>query len=98
MVMFDLPVETKKQRGQYTRFRNHLLKESFTGFQYSVYLRFCGSMHNLEAAKKRVLARLPTEGKVTFLIITDRQFGLMENYYCGQEAEKPKPTQQLELF
>ncbi|HHT9133449.1 MAG TPA: CRISPR-associated endonuclease Cas2, partial [Candidatus Avalokitesvara rifleensis] len=38
--MFDLPVDTKKARREYTRFRKALLTEGFTMLQYSVYARY----------------------------------------------------------
>ena len=42
-VMFDLPVETKAQRREATRFRKDLLKDGFTMHQFSVYIRHCAS-------------------------------------------------------
>ena len=42
MVIFDLPVGTKKQRHAATKFRNFLLDQGFTMSQFSVYMRFCG--------------------------------------------------------
>ena len=42
MVIFDLPVGTKKQRHAATKFRNFLLDQGFSMSQFSVYLRFCG--------------------------------------------------------
>lgn len=39
VVMFDLPVGTKKQRREATRFRNLLLDEGYWRAQYSVYVR-----------------------------------------------------------
>ena len=40
VVMFDLPVATKKQRKEATRFRHLLLDEGFWMLQYSVYVRY----------------------------------------------------------
>ncbi len=35
LVMFDLPTQSKKDIKRYTKFRNSLLKDGFTMFQYS---------------------------------------------------------------
>ncbi len=43
VVMFDLPVDTKKARREYTRFRKKLLRDGFMMLQYSVYARHCAS-------------------------------------------------------
>ena len=40
LVMFDLPVETKKQRREATRFRNDLLDWGFCMVQFSVYVKY----------------------------------------------------------
>ena len=37
VTMFDLPVDTKKARREYTLFRKFLLQDGFTQMQYSVY-------------------------------------------------------------
>lgn len=43
MVMFDLPVETSKQRREYRKFHKRLIQEGFLIIQYSVYARVCVS-------------------------------------------------------
>src|SRR5690348_18130879 len=40
-VFFDLPVKTKTQRRDATRFRNFLIQEGFDMIQLSVYVRVC---------------------------------------------------------
>ena len=36
VAMFDLPVDTKKARREYTKFRKHLLTDGYIRLQYSV--------------------------------------------------------------
>ncbi len=43
MAMFDLPVETREQRREYTQFRKLLLAQGFVQLQLSVYARFSGA-------------------------------------------------------
>ena len=98
MVLFDLPTETKKDIRAYTLFRKRLLKDGFTMFQFSIYIRHCASMENAEVHKKRVKSFLPEFGKVGILCITDKQFANIELFF-GKKQQRPNaPGQQLELF
>jgi CRISPR-associated protein Cas2 len=99
MVMFDLPTETKREKKAYTRFRKGLLKDGFSMFQFSTYVRYCSSKENKNVHIKRVKSNLPPKGHVGILAITDKQFGLMEIFY-GQHKEESGFIEghQLELF
>jgi CRISPR-associated protein Cas2 len=98
LVMFDLPTETKQDRKNATKFRTDMLKDGFTMFQFSMYLRHCPSRENAEVHVKRVKKLLPPKGHVGILVITDKQFGMME-IFRGKESDKPPVgAQQLELF
>ena len=98
MVLFDLPTETKKDIRAYTLFRKRLLKDGFTMFQFSIYIRHCASMENAEVHKKRVKSFLPRYGKVGIICITDKQFGNIELFYGDKPQIPNTPGQQLELF
>lgn len=98
MAYFDLPTETKKERRDAGRFRKDLIKDGFTMFQFSIYLRHCASYENAEVHKKRVRSFVPPKGFVVISAITDKQFGEMEVYRAGKEAKPPETPQQLELF
>jgi CRISPR-associated protein Cas2 len=98
LVFFDLPTETKKERKIYSDFRNRLLKDGFTMFQFSIYLRHCASRENAEVHILRVKKLLPEKGHVGILCITDKQFGNMEIFYGKKEQSVTTPYQQLELF
>ncbi len=98
MVMFDLPTETKLDRKFAAKFRKDMLKDGFTMFQFSMYLRHCMSSENAQVHVKRVKKLLPPRGHVGIFTITDKQFGMME-IFRGREPEKvPTGAQQLELF
>jgi len=98
LVFFDLPTETKKDRKKASLFRKMLLKDGFSMFQFSIYMRHCASRENAEVHIKRVKSFLPPAGHVAILNITDRQFGLIELFHGKKEADKPDMPQQLELF
>ena len=89
LVFFDLPTETKKQRGNATKFRKYLLDDGFNMFQFSIYLRHCPSKENADVHIKRVKNKLPPEGKVGILSITDKQFGQMELFFAKKETRLP---------
>ncbi len=97
-VFFDLPTETKRERKIYADFRKKLLRDGFTMFQFSIYLRHCPSRENADVHIKRVKQWLPKEGYVGILTVTDKQFGQMELFRGCQLIVPDTPTQQLELF
>lgn len=97
-VFFDLPTETKRERKIYADFRKNLLRDGFTMFQFSIYLRHCPSRENADVHIKRVKQWLPKDGYVGILTVTDKQFGQMELFRGCQLISHDVPTQQLELF
>lgn len=98
MVFYDLPTETKKDREMAAKFRKDIMKDGFSMFQFSIYLRHCPSKENADVHIKRVKTILPEAGTVGILCVTDRQFGAMELFYGNKEKPKQYGTQQLELF
>lgn len=98
LVMYDLPTETKKQRKVAAKFRNELLKDGFSMFQFSMYVRHSASSENADVHKRRVKSMLPEHGKIGILQITDKQFAQMEIFYGAKPQELPNVQQQLELF
>ncbi|WP_415425823.1 CRISPR-associated endonuclease Cas2 [Staphylococcus borealis] len=78
LLMFDLPVETKKQRRIYSKFRKQLIEDGFLMMQYSIYIK---SVINKDAANqtiKKVNTFLPQEGHVRALMITEKQYQHMQ--------------------
>lgn len=98
MVFFDLPTNTKKERKQAGLFRKRLIKDGFSMFQYSIYMRHCASRENANVHTKRVKSFLPPDGHVVIMQITDKQFGMIEIFYSKQVEEKPEMNQQLSFF
>lgn len=98
MIFFDLPTDTKQDRKIYGEFRKQLLKDGFTMFQFSIYLRHCPSKETADVHINRVKRMLPEKGHIGIMCITDKQFGNMEIYYGKKDSKAPKVSQQLELF
>ena len=98
LVFFDLPTQTKRDRKIYHDFRENLIRDGFTMFQFSIYIRHCASRENMEVHIRRVRSIVPEYGKVGILTITDKQFSDMQVFY-GKKAQKDRPVYiQLELF
>ena len=97
-VMFDLPVGTRKERKQATKFRNHLLDLGFEMSQFSVYLKYCASTEKSQAVCERIHPKIPLGGKVDILTITDKQFGNMQRFIAKEPAKNENKPKQLSLF
>jgi CRISPR-associated protein Cas2 len=98
MVFFDLPTESGAEKKKAAAFRKNLIKDGFTMFQYSIYVRHCPSRENADVHTKRVKSFLPDTGFVAIFSITDKQFGMMELFNKSKPADRPDTPQQLELF
>jgi CRISPR-associated protein Cas2 len=98
MVIFDLPVGSKKERRDATRFRNFLLDQGFSMSQFSVYMRFCGGKDQAEAYIKRVQRALPKTGLVQILSFTDRQYETIISFDGRTREPKNKNPAQFTMF
>lgn len=76
--MFDLPVETAKNRKDYRMFRKYLLKEGFIMLEKSVYCRMIPSGNSLRSLKNEVKRHSPPNGMVALLTVTAKQFADMD--------------------
>lgn len=98
IVMFDLPVKLKKDQKAAAQFRKNLEKDGFVMHQFSVYMRYCGSLESVQVHVKRVRSFTPSQGHVTILSITDKQYSNIVNIW-GKVEKKARPTPlQLEFF
>ena len=96
--MFDLPVITKKERKDAALFRKNLEKDGFTMHQFSVYIRYCGSLESAQVHIKRVKSITPEKGHVSVHSITDKQYS-NNIHIWGAIEKKIRPTPlQLDFF
>jgi len=96
--MFDLPVKTKKQRSEATRFRNMLLDNGFAMAQLSVYVQYLP----LAAGGAKLAALTQSEGASggggRVLAVSDNQWSKMIRF-SNMQAEEPEPEPaQLMIF
>ncbi len=89
VVLFDLPVLTKKERRVATKFRKFLLDQGFEMSQFSVYMRFCAGKEQAETYNRRIAHKVPETGKVHIMSITDRQYETM-TCYDGRKRERER--------
>ena len=98
VALFDLPVETASQRRAYALFRKQLLDDGFSMMQYSVYQRHCASPENATVHVTRMGARVPAEGEVRFIVITDKQFEKIVTFVGRKRKAAASSPAQLEFF
>lgn len=82
--MFDLPVETSKQRKAYRHFRKNLINAGFTMIQYSVYVRVCVNRKSAEFIEKKIETFLPDSGLIQSLMLTEKQYNDM-HFLLGEK-------------
>ena len=97
-VCFDLPVGNSDERRRATRFRNLLLDEGFTMKQWSIYMKYYKTRGQADAAAKRIGAEVPSMGRVSVVFITDKQFGMIQNYEGNLKLSADTKPSQLALF
>ncbi len=93
LVMFDLPVLTKRERKAATNFREHLQNLGFERCQFSVYLRCCSGKEKVEFFVGRIRERLPEGGKVDMLSFTDKQYEKIISFQSRIRKRRKNPDQ-----
>jgi CRISPR-associated protein Cas2 len=97
-VMFDLPVGTKQQMREATKFREFLLDEGFEMSQFSVYARFCSGKDSYETYLRRIERNLPEHGDVHVLTFTDRQYESIVRFASQRRKRSRRNPDQLAMF
>ncbi len=82
LVMFDLPNGSKAERKSYSEFRKFLIKDGYIMDQFSVYTRVMLGRDSAEAHLARLKANLPKAGRVTALVLTEKQYEDREVLVC----------------
>jgi CRISPR-associated protein Cas2 len=98
VVLFDLPVGTKKERKAASSFRLKLLDLGFEMSQFSVYLRFCAGKEQADAYEHKIEQSMPASGKVHIMAITDKQYENIRTYRGRKREQSPQNLNQFALF
>lgn len=78
ILMFDLPMETKKERRDYRIFRKFLIESGFVMMQKSIYTKIVLNPTKAKTTSQSVKRNAPPDGLVQIMIITERQYNQME--------------------
>lgn len=99
IVIFDLPVKTKKERRIATQFRKALLDDGFEMLQFSVYTRICVNRDNANMHIERIKKVAPKHGSIRMLMVTENQYSEML-VIAGQKTEQENKVsyEQLSFF
>ena len=98
MVLFDLPVLTKRERKAASKFREFLMDQGFDRCQLSVYLRFCAGKEQAQVYTRRVQAALPQSGNVQIIYFTDKQYENIISFDGPRLRPAEKNPEQYKLF
>ena len=88
ILLFDLPVVTKKDRHAYNLFRKYLIQNGYMMMQYSVY---CKIFPNRDAAVKHVATlekNVPKKGQIRILLVTEKQYSKIEIIVGGKSKQE----------
>ncbi len=97
LVFFDLPVGTPEERRDASNFRKDLIKDGYMMVQFSVYARPCGSADRVDTQVRRLRPKIPNQGEVRGLIISDAQWGRMI-VVRSQKKEDPEDMPEQMMF
>lgn len=76
-----------------------LLKDGFYMVQYSVYARVCNGQDAVKKHCQRVRTKIPSQGSVRVLTITEKQYQNIDIILGdGKEEDKPTETEILTIF
>lgn len=98
LVMFDLPVATKKERREAARFRNDLLDWGFSMVQLSVYVKFWPTGGQDMTTIRAIKRELPEGGQVRVVSITDRQWATGLRFDQARPVKEQGAPEQLMIF
>lgn len=89
ILMFDLPMETSREKKEYRQFVKFLKGEGFIRIQYSIYCKLCINKDIAKSVSRRISLAAPNKGDIRYLVITEAQYqniANLNNKYSLQEA------------
>jgi len=98
LVFFDLPVGSPEERRDASNFRKDLIKDGYFMIQFSVYARPCGTADRVETQVRRLKSKIPSQGEVRGLIISDAQWGRMIIMRSQVKTDAEKMPAQMQFF
>jgi CRISPR-associated protein Cas2 len=93
VVFFDLPILTKTEMRQYTKFRKYLISQGFVMVQKSVYSKIALNGSSAGTVVDNLKKNKPGSGVVQVLIITEKQYQSIE-FIVGESRSETVDSQQ----
>lgn len=78
MVMFDLPVTSTEERRSAACFRQFLLKDGYNMMQFSIYVRICSGINDVDKHIDCLYDNVLDNGFVRCLTVNEKQFENMK--------------------
>lgn len=88
IVMFDLPTLTERDRKTAAKFRKFLLDDGYIMIQFSVYSRICKNSDDVSKHENRLKVRVPSNGNVRMIQVTESQYNSMIVFYNSKKTEE----------
>lgn len=98
LVMFDLPVKTKRQRHAATVFRNLLIDMGYAMVQFSVYVRYAPTQSGNRATVQAIRDQLPPDGSIRVLHVSDHQWSSALRFSNRKQESESETPETLTLF
>ena len=87
VLFFDLPMVTKTDVREYARFLKFIKSKGFVEFQESVYTKLSLNESVANATLKEIKQKLPREGLVSVLTLSEKQFASIEHILGQPETD-----------
>ena len=93
ILFFDLPMNTKKDRRIYSKFRKAMIQKGFMMMQFSVYVKIYANREAAMNDKKNICAITPDKGNVRIMIVTEKQYANIEIIVGGKSNQEKYVTE-----
>lgn len=98
VVMFDLPVKTKAERHEATKFRKLLVDAGYSMIQFSVYGKYSPTTKSNMQIEQFIKAHLPAKGEVRIFHLTDNQWASATRFRSKKRVSNEESPEQFVLF
>lgn len=98
VIMFDLPVRTKIERREATKFRKLLLEVGYSMIQFSVYGKYSPTTSSNMHIEQFIKANLPAHGEVRIFHLTDNQWASATRFRSKKQVKNEETPEQFVLF
>lgn len=98
LVMFDLPVQTKRQRREATAFRKLLMDLGFSMIQFSVYGKYSPTYNGHMVTERIIKECLPANGEVRIIHLSNHQWAKATRFKSKKIVQNEEKPEQMILF